>query len=374
MSTESNKLRLIALKSALELGQKIDRHLTSFYGNEEESFIVPVDEIWFNDGHEKNKLSKSVREKDVYILQDIGNYSLEYEMHGFINHASPNDLAQQLRDVIGACNSHPDKISIIMPLLYNGRQHRRNGREGLSCSRFLHELDMNQNVKRFLTFDAHDEGVQQAMFDTEFDNFYSTNDLLESFINNTDISELENVTFVAPDFGAMGRTQFYLNAFNSPHIKKDVGVFYKRRDYNIIENGKNPVIEHSYIGGDMTDRTAILIDDMISSGGSMLDSMKKLKERGAKHIYAMCTFALFTEGIDKFRESYNNGVFDGIYTTNLSYIPDEYKNEEWLNVVDCSYYLAKIIRNLHNDKSISGLLQDKGYTAKVLAKKFEGYR
>ena len=371
MNIEDNKLRLLVLKSALELGNKVNKHLTSFYGNEDKSFMIPVEENFFSDGHLKDKLLDTVREKDVYILQDVGNYSLEYKMHGFINHASPNDLAQQLRDIIGACNSHPDKISIIMPLLYNGRQHRRNGREGLSCSRFLHELDLNNNVQRFITFDAHDEGVGQAMFETEFDNFYATNDLLESFIKNTDISELQEVTFVAPDFGAMGRTQFYLNAFNSPIIKKDVGCFYKRRDYNIIKNGKNPIIEHSYIGGDMNGRTAILIDDMISSGGSMLDSMKELKERGAKHIYAMCSFALFTEGIDKFRECYDNKIFDGIYTTNLSYIPEDYQKEEWLNVVDCSYYLAKIIRNLHNGQSISGLLQDKSYTAKVLAKKFE---
>lgn len=372
MSFEEKNLKLIVLDSAKELGLKVDEQLCSFYGNENGSFIVPTKEIWFNDGHGKVELLDSVRGQDIYILQDIGNYSLTYDMHGFINHTSPNDLAQQLRDTIGACKCHTNSLSIIMPLLFAGRQHRRVGREALSCAAFLRELDMDPNVKRFMTFDAHDEGVQQAMMYTEFDNFFATNSILEEFINETDTEKLKNVIFVAPDFGAAGRMNFYLNSFNSDYIQKDAGSFYKRRDYNTIVDGKNPIIEHSYSGSNnIENSTAIVVDDMIASGGSMFDVIDELNKRGVKHIYVIATFALFTKGIDKFRDYYNEGKFDAIYTTNLSYIDEKYRNEEWLKIVDCSKFMAKIIRNLHNGQSISQLTKDRSYPAKVLAKKFK---
>lgn len=365
------KLNLIVLKSAYDLGSKVDFHLKKLY-NTDKSFILQTKETWFNDGHGKVELLDTVRGQDIYIFQDIGNYSINYKMHGFINHASPNDLNQQLKDVIGACKCHPNSLSIIMPLLYAGRQHRRNGREALSCAANLRELDVDNYIKRFITFDAHDEGVQQAMQYTEFDNFYATNVMLESFINETDINELKDVIFVAPDGGAIGRRDFYLNSFNSPYIKKDAGSFYKKRDYNVIVDGKNPIVEHSYSGDkNLKGKTAIVIDDMIASGGSMFDVMKELKKLGIEHIYVMCTFSLFTAGIDKFNEYYDKNMFDGIYTTNVSYIDPEYKKQPWLHVVDCSEYLAKIIYNLNNEESISTLLRDKSYPGKVLAKKFE---
>lgn len=374
MIKEDKKLKLIVLKSALELGQKVDEHLRKIYDTRD-SFILETKESWFNDGHGKVELMDSVRGKDVYIFQDIGNYSIPYEMHGFINHTSPNDLAQQLKDAIGACKCHPNSLSIIMPLLYAGRQHRRIGREPLSCAAYLRELDTDPYIKRILTFDAHDEGVQQALAYTEFDNFFATNAILEQFINDTDIEKLKKVIFVAPDFGATGRMNFYLNSFNSEHIEKDAGSFYKRRDYNVIVDGKNPIIEHSYSGNNNIEgTTAIVVDDMIASGGSMFDVIDELKKKGVAHIYIISTFALFTKGIDKFRKYYEEGKFDGIYTTNVSYIDKNYKKEEWLHIVDCSEYIAKIIYNLHNEESISPLLRDKSYPAKVLAKKFEAYK
>ena len=375
MGYEEKKIKLIVLKSMLELGKKVDIHLGEYYGNENGTFILPIKETWFNDGHGKVELLDSVRGQDVYIMQDIGNYSLSYEMHGFTNHTSPNDLAQQLSDTIGACKCHTDSLSIIMPLLFAGRQHRRIGREALSCAKYLRELDTDPNVKRLLTFDAHDEGVQQAMAYTEFGNFFATNEILEQFINKTDIEELKNVIFVAPDFGAAGRMNFYLNSFNSEYVTKDAGSFYKRRDYNVIKDGKNPIIEHSYSGSSNIEGvTAIVVDDMIASGGSMFDTIEELNRRGVSHIYIMSTYALFTKGIDKFKDYYDKGKFDGIYTTNLSYIPEDYKKEEWLHVVDCSVIISKIIRNLHNGQSISQLTKDRSYPAKVLAKKFDGIK
>ena len=366
-----DKLKLIVLESSKDLGLKVDSHLKKMFMCDR-SFIVPVKEPWFSDGHGKVVLQETVRDKDVFIFQDVGNYSIEYEMHGMINHTSPNDLAQQLKDVIGACKCHTSGLSVIMPLLFAGRQHRRINREPLSCATYLGELDSDQHVKRIITFDAHDEGVQQALRDTEFDNFYATNQLLEQFINDAPLDQLKDVLFVAPDFGATGRMNFYLNAFSSPHILKDAGIFYKRRDYNTVKDGKNPVIEHSYTGSDnIQGKTAIVVDDMISSGGSMFDVIEELRKRGIKHIYIFVTYSLFTKGIDRFKELYDKGMFDGIYTTNLSYIDKQYLDEPWLHIVDCSLYLAKIIYNFHNEMSISDLQNNRSYPGKVLAKKFE---
>lgn len=372
MGNEDKKLKLIVLQSAKELGESVDKHLVNLYGNHKDTYMVKIEESWFNDGHGKVELLDSVRDEDVYIFTDIGNYSIPYKMHGLINHTSPNDLAAQLKDTIGACKCHTKRLSIIMPLLYAGRQHRRIGREALTCATYLHELDIDPHISRLITFDAHDEGVQQALFQTEFDNVFATNTILEQFINDTDIEELQSIIFVAPDFGATGRMNFYLNAFNSEYINKDAGSFYKRRDYNIIVDGKNPIIEHSYSGSNNIEgTTAIVVDDMIASGSSLLDVIDELKDMGVAHIYAISTFSLFTTGIEKFQEYYDLGKFDGVYTTNLSYINNDYKQQEWLNVVDCSQYLAQIIYNLHNGESISGLMRDKSYPSKILAKKFE---
>ncbi|MBP3920249.1 MAG: ribose-phosphate diphosphokinase [Bacilli bacterium] len=370
MEKNKEKLKLMVLKSALEMGQKVDEHLKSMYETSN-SFIVPTNEPWFDDGHGKVELLDSIRDKDVFIFTDIGNYSLEYKMHGFINHTSPNDLASQLKDTIGACKCHTDNISIVMPLLYNGRQHRQINREPLSCATYLKELDVYPSIKRIITFDAHDEGVRQALSSTEFDNFFATNNISEDFINNTPAEQLKNLIFVAPDFGAMGRMNFYLNSFNSEFITKDAGSFYKRRDYNRVIDGKNPIIEHSYSGNsNIAGTTAIVVDDMISSGSSMFDVIKELKKRGVCHIYIMVTYALFTKGIEQFKQYYAQGMFDGIYTTNLSYIKAEFKNEPWLYVSDCSNYIANIIYRLHNNESISPLLRDKSHISKVLTKKF----
>ena len=372
---EDQKLRLMVFQSAWELGQKVDEHLLDMYGfpRDKYTFMVPLKENFFEDGHLKIEIGETVRGKDMFLLTDIGNYSIEYTMHGFTNHTSPNDLMMQLKDGIGACNSHAKTINIVMPLLYAGRQHRRNTRENLLCGQNLYELDMNRHVKSFITFDAHDPGVEHAVHNIEFDNFFATNVVLEDFIADLSTEQLENLVFVAPDGGAIGRTNVYLNSFNSPYVNRDAGNFYKKRDYNNFVNGKYEIISHEYCGNEeLEGKTAIVSDDMISSGGSMFDVIKALKARGVKHIYLVVTFALFTRGIDEFRKYYESGMLDGVYTTNLSYIPAEYKKEPWLHVCDCSKQLAEIIFNIHNDKSISGILRDKSQPVKTLEMKFNG--
>ena len=372
---DTEKLRLMVFDSARELGNMVDKHLLERYklNKEEYTFIVPIKEIFFEDGHLKVEILETVRGKDMFFLTDIGNYSISYKMHGITNHASPNDLMMQLKDGIGASNCHAENINIIMPLLFAGRQHRRNTRENLACGANLRELDNLAKIKSFITFDAHDQGVEHAIQYMEFNNFYATNTILDDFIENTPKEQLENLVFVAPDTGATGRRNVYLNSFNSEFINREAGSFIKQRDYNHLVNGKYPVIAHDYCGNNnLKGKTAIVTDDMISSGGSMLDVINELHDRGIEHIYVIVTFALFTRGIHEFKKLYNNNkILDGVYTTNLTYMPNEYKKEEWLHICDCSQEIAQIIYNIHNDLSISDILKDKSRPIKKLEKKFK---
>ena len=375
MKEKINKdnLRLMVFSSAKDLGEKLDKHLVKMYKLDPEKYTFKIDfkELFFEDGHQKIEIDETVRSKDVFILTDIGNYSIEYNMHGFINHTSPNDLFTQLKDGIGACNSHTKKINVIMPLLYAGRQHRRNTRENLACGAALREIDRMSTVRGFITFDAHDQGVEHAITNMEFNNFYPTNSILENLINDLPKNRLKKIVFVAPDNGATGRRNVYLNSFNSKFIHREAGSFVKQRDYNSLVNGKYPVISHDYSGNkNLEGYTAIISDDMISSGGSMFDCIEELNKYGVSHIYLCVTYALFTRGIEKFKKYYEEKKLSGVYTTNLSYIPEEYQKEKWLHVCDVSEYLANIIYNINNDLSISQLMTDKSYPVKLLEEKF----
>ncbi len=371
---ENERLRLMVFKGALELGKKVDEHLLDMYGldKNEYTFIVPIKENFFSDGHLKVEIMDTVRGKDVFCLTDVGNCSINYNMRGLVNHMSPNDCMMELKDGIGACNCHAKHINVVMPLLYAGRQHRRKTRENLMCGMMLHELDNMSRMKSFITFDAHDPGVEHSVHNMEFDNFFATNVILEEFINDLPQEELEHLAFIAPDNGAVGRRDVYLNSFNSGSIDREAGSFIKKRDYNNLVDGKYPVIEHKYSGSeDLTGYTAIVSDDMISSGGSMFDVIDELRKRNVKSIYLFTTYALFANGIEKFEEYYKEGKFNGLYTTNLSYIPEEYSKLEWLHVCDCSKLVAEVIYNIHHDQSISAILRDKSYPVKLLEKKFK---
>lgn len=376
MRRQVNKdnLRLMVFDSAKELGEKVNEHLLemSELDKEKNTFILPIKQSFFDDGHLKVEIDETVRGKDVFILTDVGNYGIEYEMHGMINHASPNDLIMQLKDGIGACNCHAKNINIVMPYLFNGRQHRRNTRENLSCGMFLHELDEMSHLKSFITFDAHDQGVEHAVHKMEFDNYIPSNTILSHLINDLPKSRLKKLVFIAPDNGATGRRNVYLNSFNSPFIRKEAGSFVKQRDFNTLIDGKYPIISHDYIGNsNLEGYTAIISDDMISSGSSMFDCIDALNIRNIKHIYICVTFGLFTKGLDKFDKYYEEKKFSGVYTTNLSYIPEECKTHKWLHVCDCSKDIANMIYNIHNDLSTSELLRDKSLPTKLLEQKFQ---
>mgnify|MGYP001624237955 CR=1 FL=1 len=249
---ECERLRLMVFESAFDLGNDIDHLLLKRYGYDDQkyTFIIPIKENFFEDGHLKVEIEETVRGKDLFLLTDIGNYSLTYNMHGFTNHTSPNDLMMQLKDGIGACNSHAKYINVVMPLLYAGRQHRRISRENLMCGMILRELDQNRKMKSFITFDAHDQGVEHSIHNMEFDNFFATNIILENLIHDVDCSTLENLVFVAPDNGATGRRNVYLNSFNSSFIHREAGSFVTHRDYNHFVDGKYPILSHDYCGNE----------------------------------------------------------------------------------------------------------------------------
>ena len=370
---DDDNLGLIVFKSIKELGEKIDEKLVRDHGLDPNkyTYIIPIKEIFFEDGHLKVEIQSTIRNKDIFMLTDVGNYSLTYKMHGIENHTSPNDLMIQLKDAIGACDSHTRTINIVMPLLYAGRQHRRNSREALACGMNLHELDETGVVKSIITFDAHDQGVEHAVHHMEFENFFPTNVILDKLIDDLTLDELKNIVFVAPDNGATGRRNVYLNSFNLKEIHREAGSFVKQRDYNNLVDGKYPIIAHQYCGNDKLDGyTAIISDDMISSGGSMFDCMDELQKYNVKNTYIVTTFCLFTKGVETFDKYYKEGKFKGIYTTNLSYIPKEYKDREWLHVCDCSKLAAQVIDYIHNDKSITPILRDKDEPIKKLKKKF----
>ena len=289
------------------------------------------------------------------------NHSCTYEMHGYLNHKSPDDHYQDLKRVISAMDGAEDKLTVIMPFIYEGRQHKRKGRESKDCSLMLQELE-SLGVDSFITFDAHDPSIRNSLHSCSFDSIYPTYSILKEFIENEPI-ELNNFLVASPDMGAIERAKCYAEMLNTPF-----GFCYKRRDMTRVVNGKNPIIAHEYLGTSVEGKNVIVVDDMIASGQSMLEVAEQLKERGAANIYLIASFALFSDGqksIDAFNEAYQNGVFKRCYTSNLCYIPEEARKQEWLKTGDNSKYVAKLIDTLNKHESISPLLDSK---SKILTK------
>lgn len=369
------KLRLISLKSSL-IGARMDEILTERLGYDSKYYTLrpEVKEVWFGDGTGKVVLENSVRGTEPFICCDVYNPSNKRIARGENVPLLPNDLMQQVRDTIGACNNHTQDISIVMPMLYNARQHRKTAREPLSCAEWLHEFDQNPSIKRIFTCDVHDAGVGQAVNKTEFESAFLTNVILEQFINDVSVEELRDLVFVAPDNGAVGRTKVYLNMFSNPNVKKDLGYCYKERDYNTYIDGKNPILSHNYTGNsNIAGKTGCIVDDMISSGGSMFDVIDILNNMGVNNIYIFATFALFTDGIDRFDKYYNDGKFSGIYTTNATHIKDEYQDRPWLHIADSSKTISEFIYYYYKGYPTSVLLNDKSVPVKILSDKFDRY-
>lgn len=357
----NNNLKLIVFENAKELGEKINKHLNEIRGTNT-NYIVPITSSRFSNGEGKVRIDETVRDKDLYVLSDVGNYSLTYKFHGMDHYISPDEHFQDIKRLISATSGHASKINLIMPLLYQSRQHKRKGRESLDCALALQELE-RIGVTNIITFDAHDPNVVNAVPNLSFDNFYPTNIIIDKLEKE---ESTDNMLVISPDMGAIERARYYAEM-----LKCDVGLFYKRRDLTKIVNGKNPIVEHVYLGTDVKDKDILIVDDMIASGTSMIETAETLKKRGANKIFLIATFALFTEGTEVFEEAYKNKLFDKVYVTNLSYVPDEIKNNEWYVDVDCSKYLALIINTFNKKGDIEELWNGKKKIINKIKKKLK---
>lgn len=342
-----NNLKLIVMENCKDFGEKVDYHLQKTYSK---STILPISNNRFSNGEGKVKIEESVREQDLYILSDVGNYDTSYSVHGRPHYMTPDEHFQDIKRVISAASGYASKITVIMPLLYQSRQHKRKGRESLDCAIALQELE-HLGVNHIVTFDCHDPNVSNAIPLLPFESFYPTNVVLGDLLEKEHES-IDNLLVISPDFGAMERAKYYAEMLGC-----DVGAFYKRRDLSKVVNGKNPIIEHTYLGPNVEGKDILVVDDMIASGSSMIEVSEQLKEKGARNVYLTATFALLTEGIEPFVDAYNRGVFDKLYSTNLSYVPDSIKSESWYEDVDCSYQLSQIIETLHEQRPMTPVIE-----------------
>ncbi len=359
---------LIAMDSATELGDKINKYLLEWAeegGLNIDSFLVETHCPRFSSGDGKALIKKSIRGDDMYILVDVGNYNCTYELFGKENHMSPDDHFQDLKRIIQAMSGKAHRITVIMPILYGGRQHRRNYRESLDCAAALQEL-VAMRVENIVCFDAHDPRVCNAIPLTGFDNIMPTYQVLKAMfqdINDLDVSK-ESFMVVSPDEGAMNRNMYY-----SSVLGVNLGMFYKRRDYSKIVNGRNPIVAHEYLGDSVEGKTVFISDDIISSGDSMLDIAYELKKRKAKRIIAYATYPIFTNGLEKFDKAYEEGMIDYVFGTNLTYRTPELLARPWYHDVDVSKYIAYFIAALNHDVSISSVI-DPHEKIKALLKKY----
>ena len=341
-----NDLALLVLDSCKEFGEKVEQNLLHLRNETDKKYIARLTASRFSNGEGKVIINDSIRNKEIYILCDVGNYSVTYKCRGKDHEMMPDEHFQDIKRVISATCGHSAKVTVVMPLLYQARQHRRKGRESLDCAVALQELE-RLGVKSIITFDAHDPNVINATPSMSFDNFYPSNIILEEMAKK-ESTIFENTIVISPDFGAMERARYYAEI-----IGCDVGVFYKRRDLSKMVNGKNPVVSHTYMGSDVKDKNVLIVDDMIASGGSVIEVAEKLREMGANQICIACTFALFTEGFDMFLEAKEKRLFDTLYTTNLSYIPKEFLNHDWFYTVDMAPLLAQIIDKMDRKEPLT---------------------
>lgn len=360
-------LKIVALPSAEQMGRRINDYMVefrkyirndkvkndpAFQGYIEDNYLLNVDIPRFGSGEAKASFAESVRGKDIFLLVDVCNHSITYKMNGYTNHMSPDDHYQDLKRVIAACNGKAKRINVIMPFLYEGRQHKRNGRESLDCAFALEEL-CDMGISNFITFDAHDPRVQNATPLNGFDNITPPYQFIKALLNSEDdlMVDKDHLIVISPDEGALDRAIYFATV-----LGVDTGMFYKRRDYSTIVNGKNPIVAHEFLGDNIDGKDVIIIDDMISSGGSMLDTAKQLKKMNARRVFICCTFGLFTDGLDAFDKAYENGDFDKVVTTNLNYLPPEIYSKDYFIEADMSKFITSLIDFMNHDSSMSNVM------------------
>ena len=361
-------LGLIPLEGARELGEKINEHLVRWAkeaGRNQDNFIVESECPRFSSGDGKGLIKSTIRGDDLYFIVDVGNYSCTYNMFGRQNCMSPDDHFQDLKRLIQATSGKAHRINVIMPILYGGRQHRRSYRESLDCAVMLQELAA-MGVANVVTFDAHDPRVQNAVPLMGFDNVMPTHQVLKALFRNVpDISlTRDHFMIVSPDEGAMNRNMYYASV-----LGVDLGMFYKRRDYSRVVNGRNPIVAHEYLGSSVEGKDVFIADDIISSGESMLDIAYALKKQKAGRIFAYATYAIFTNGLDAFDKAYKEGMISGVLGSNLTYRSPELREREWFFEVDVSKYIAYFIAALNHDNSVSTIIDPHQKIEQLLKKR-----
>lgn len=341
---------------------------TLMYEYNRDSYMIDVRCPRFGSGEAKGIINETVRGYDLYIISDCFNYGVTYRMYGREVPMSPDDHFQDLKRIISACAGKPRRISVIMPMLYESRQHRRSSRESLDCALGLQEL-VHLGVDNIITFDAHDARVQNAIPASGFETVQTTYQMIKAIVNNIDDIKIdrEHLMVISPDEGGMSRSIYY-----SSVLGIDLGMFFKRRDYSTIVNGRNPIISHEFLGSDVEGKDVIIVDDMVSSGDSLIDVARQLKQLHARRIFACTTFGLFVEGFEAFDKAYEEGLLEKIFTTNLIYRNPELKNKPWYCEVDMSKYIAYIINTLNHDQSMSELLDPSGRVKRLLVNR--GFR
>lgn len=359
-------LGIIAVDGCQEMGKHVDDYIVRwrredgheykddivFSGYERDTYLVDAKVPRFGSGEAKGIIAESVRGKDLYIMVDVCNYSLTYSLTGHTNHMSPDDHYQNLKRVIAAIGGKARRINVIMPFLYESRQHKRGGRESLDCALALQEL-VRMGVDNIITFDAHDPRVQNAIPLHGFETVRPTYQFVKGLLGRYDDLQIDSshMMAISPDEGATGRAVYLANVLNL-----DMGMFYKRRDYTRIVDGRNPIVAHEFLGSSVEGKDVVILDDMISSGDSIIDVARQLKQRKAKRIFAAATFGLFTNGLEKFDQAYEEGIFDAILTTNLIYQTPELLSRPYYINCDMSKYMALMIDTLNHDGSISDIL------------------
>lgn len=379
--TSVGPLGIIALPGTQEIAQKINRYLVEWRNHPENgdgflkahpgyarnTFLIDASLPRFGNGEGKGIIRESVRGYDIYILCDIGNYGETYSMFGMNYPMSPDDHFQNLKRVIAALGGKARRITVVMPMLYEGRQHRRLARESLDCAIALQEL-VAMGVDNLIAFDAHDPRVQNAIPLHGFENVMPTYQMLKAFIRHEPALAIrpDEMMIVSPDEGGMGRNIYY-----ATFMGLDLGMFYKRRDYTRIINGRNPIVAHEYIGADVAGKDILIADDILSSGDSMLDLATELKKRKARNIYMFITYALFTDGLGAFNKAYREGIITRLFSTNLTYRTPELKAAPWFREVEMSKYISYIIATLNHDRSVSALLDPAARVGSLLKRKRE---
>ncbi len=359
------ELSVIGMRGCEKFAQQVDNYLKEWRRHtSEDTYLVEALCPRFGTGEGKGLIHHSMRGQDVYIICDVFNYGVTYRMYGQTVPMSPDDHYADLKRIIAAIAGKARRITVIMPMLYEGRQHKRSTRESLDCAIMLQEL-VSMGVTNLITFDAHDPRVCNAIPLSGFDNVRPSYQMIKALIKNVPdiIIDKEHLMMISPDEGAMGRCMYY-----SSVLGIDIGMFYKRRNYSVIINGKNPIEAHEYLGQDLTGKDVVVVDDMISSGESMLDVCSQLKARGAKRIFAFSTFGLFTDGFDKFDKAYNDGIISKVFTTNLVYSRPGLTEKPWHVEVNMCKYVSYIIDTLNHDATISELLDPAKRINNILAR------